>query len=120
MLIGLASFAVFSRVSDYAITSRELDRAAAFYRGVAILNPGVPNTRQSVFLSMAHSTAPTLRGEFIDAFAALPYVSSVDRRYMTSGVSDRFMRIDFEMTDIRFSPWTPTGPYNHTNRFIVE
>ena len=44
LLLAAASFALFSRVTDYAVTSREAARAASYYRGVAALDTGVPNT----------------------------------------------------------------------------
>ena len=41
-LIGAASFAFFSRVTDYAITMREASKAESFYSGVAALDNSVP------------------------------------------------------------------------------
>ena len=44
LLIAAASFALFSRITDYAITSREMNRAINFYYGVAALDNVVPIT----------------------------------------------------------------------------
>ena len=42
LLIAAASFALFSRITDYAVTSREAANAESFYHGVAALDNTVP------------------------------------------------------------------------------
>ena len=41
LLVAAASFALFSRVTDYVITSREAARAQSMYHGVAALDNSV-------------------------------------------------------------------------------
>ena len=50
VLLGVASFALFTQVSGYAITRRELNNAAALYRGVGaaeITPPYKPLSRKA-------------------------------------------------------------------------
>ena len=44
LLIVAASFSLFSRVTDYAVTMRETKRAESFYHGVAALDNTLPET----------------------------------------------------------------------------
>ena len=97
ILIAAASFAVFSRVTDLAITSREVSRVSSFYRGICALDTGVPtNTSdlvRSSMLSLPNDVPPALTKEEINAFSSLKQVTSVDTRYMTAGI------IDFNLSD---------------------
>ena len=43
LLITAASFALFSRITDYAITNRESAKAKSFYSGVAALDNSSPS-----------------------------------------------------------------------------
>ena len=42
LLIAAASFALFSRVTDYAVTTRETAQAARIFTGVAALDNTMP------------------------------------------------------------------------------
>lgn len=47
LLITSASFALFFRVTDYAVTTRETAKAESFYNGVAALDNTVPDMLQT-------------------------------------------------------------------------
>lgn len=116
-LLVAVTFALFSQVIEYSVALREMNRAAEQYDGVgaievepamsmfmgnayagdpryAFLDPriGVYDT----WYDMADSPKPyeRLTQEQIDAVSALPYVESVDMRYMTAGVSENYVRLD--------------------------
>jgi|AGTN01.2.fsa_nt_gi Predicted ABC-type transport system involved in lysophospholipase L1 biosynthesis, permease component len=123
LLIAVASFAVFSRVADYAVTQREMARATGYYRGVAALDNGVPNTamllasflpntaRYSYYMS-ENAPPAGLTAEQIGAFSTLPGVSSTDIRYMTAGIIDGLKRV------VRYGSYITK--YDYTDRFVIE
>ncbi len=123
LLITAASFALFSRVADYAITQREMERTTVYYRGVAALDNGVQNTATFLASYLPGSSResyernekipPTaLTKEQIHAFSTLPGVSSTDTRYMTSGIIDGLKRV------VRYGPYIVK--YDYTDRFVLE
>jgi len=122
-LIAAATFAVFSRVTDYFVTRREFSRAVSFYRGVAAFDTGVPNTafftfsqlpntRKYSYYKNQEAPPPSLTAEQIDAFSALPGVTSVDARYMTAGVIGGLSRVT------NYGQYITR--YTYPNRFIIE
>lgn len=114
-LIAAAAFALFSRVADYTIMSRELDRAGSFYRGTAILDTGIPDTSENYWRLawLPDVTPPVLTSMQIEAFSSLPGVSSVDYRFMTAGFSDDISRYDVMSNQLL--------SYNsYADRFIVD
>ena len=111
VLLGVATFAFFTRAAEYAITTREMNNAERQYMGVGAVELE-PAGYPIPFLPMYLYTDPRLEGKYelgedslgvqryqpltrgrIDAVAGLPYVTSVDTRYMTAGVSDAFFRL---------------------------
>ncbi len=121
LLLSAVTFVLFSRVGEYAITSKEIESSAKEYRGVG-----------SAEISPASETNPTwpayvyedshllgkdsnflgyqpLSQEQVSSLSELPYISSLSTRYMTPGVSDKYYRMD-EGGDY----------YNYTARFIIE
>lgn len=121
LLIAAASFALFSRVADYAVTSRETNHAIDYYRGVAALDNGVKNTAQLLYSQMPNSmryshygnTWPQLLTvEQIDALSTLPGVTSMDTRYMTGGITDSLKRVSL------YGDYT--SKYRYADRFVVE
>lgn len=121
LLLSAVTFVLFSRVGEYSITSKEIKNSAKEYRGIGSaeiapapeIYPGgpwyiygdsrLPSNHYSNF-----SYQP-LSQEQISSLSALPYVSSLNMRYMTPGVSDKYYRMD-EGDDY----------YNYTERFIIE
>jgi len=122
LLLLAASFALFSRAAEYSMMSREMSRAAEFYRGVAVIELETPDmsdiSPHTNYLSLERSGIPPERfsqpyltlGQ-ISVFEELDQVTSVDRRYMTAGISlDGFERMEFGDEEL----------YVQANRFIIE
>lgn len=120
LLIAAATFAVFSRVADYAVTQREMERATSYYRGVAALDTGTPNTALlmgsclpiNIEFYKEKAPPPSLTAEQVDAFSSLPEVSGTDIRYMTAGVIEELKRV------ARYGTYEQM--YDYTDRFVVE
>lgn len=101
LLITAASFALFSRVTDYAVTSRETANAKDFYHGVAALDNTVPDMEMEWFdeegyahsVEMEAGDKPWPAKEQLAEFASLPGVTLEDTRYMTAGLMDNHKRI---------------------------
>lgn len=88
LLIAAASFALFSRVTDYAIVNRESAKAESFYYGVAALNNGVPPMGIYYFEPKPWPTEAQ-----IEEFASLPGVTLTDTRYTTDGLVEDYKRV---------------------------
>ncbi len=98
-LIAAASFALFYRVTDYAVTAREADNVKELYYATASLGNEVPDipmivaevespdkTRGVAYDKMYEiEDKPWLTEEGLEEFASLPGVTFADRRYMTAG-----------------------------------
>lgn len=113
LLIASASFAFFSRVTDYAITSREVTNAKSFYHGVAALDNSVPFMDLSVGggygIGYKPKNKPWPGDEQIGKFTSLPGVTLADTRYMTAGMVEDYKRL-------------PNKDYsdNHVGHFVLE
>ncbi len=109
LLIAAASFALFFRVTDYAVTTRESARAQSFYYGVAALDCSVPEILaydMEMYISPEDKPWPT--DEQLEEFSSLPGVTLADTRYTTDGLVEDYKRVlDQECTFL-------------TNDFIVE
>ena len=117
LLLAVASFALFSRVSEYAITTREMERATSYYTGIGYLDTGVPYTagqnESSYFYSRFFDPVISpfeITEEQIKTIKSLPQVTATDTRYMTTGISDSYNRLDL----------SNDSSYNYTTRFIME
>ena len=125
LLLAAASFALFSRVAEYSMISREMDRAAEHYYGVAVIDAQAPDlsgiSMMINYLTVAEGRSETVMPDFISrqsfspeqisAFSDIPQVTFTDKRYMTAGISaDGFERMDF----------LDENMYNQTNRLIIE
>ena len=117
LLLAVASFALFSRVSEYAITTREMERATSYYTGIGYLDTGVPYTAGQNEYSHSYIrfyepviSPPSIIDAQIKAIESLPYVTTTDTRYMTTGISDSYNRLDL----------SNDPSYNYTTRFIME
>ncbi len=87
-LIGAASFAFFSRVTDYAITMREASKAESFYSGVAALDNSVP--------PMGYydpEPKPWPEDAQMEELLSLPGVTLADTRYTTDGLVEDYKRV---------------------------
>ena len=170
VLLGAVSFAFFSQVVEYTVTSREFRKAAGQYAGIGTAEAAHFNSNAFFgVLSISRNTGcatywpqyiyadprvaglipeerewyneyasdvervgrlapeeiryqPLTQGQ-IDKIAALPYISSVDARYMTAGVSDIYYRLDedaaadnvYEQTQLSNNYY-----YNYSARAVVE
>lgn len=88
LLIAAASFALFSRVTDYAIVNRESAKAESFYYGVAGLDNSTPPMG-----AYFPDPKPWPAEEQIEEFTSLPGITLVDTRYMTDGLVEDYKRV---------------------------
>ncbi len=95
LLVASASFTLFSRAVDYAVTMRETDRAEGFYHGVAALDNSVPDIETETG-TYKQAAKPWPTREELEAFAALPGVTLADIRHMTAGRVEGCHRLDDE------------------------
>lgn len=123
LLLSAVTFVLFSRVSEYSITSKEIESLPKEYRGIGsaeiapasetyLSNPfNIYNDSRLSGSKRSHSgyLYQPLSQEQISSLSELPYVSSLSTRYMTPSVSDKYYRMD-EGADY----------YNYTSRFIIE
>ena len=128
-LLAAVSFALFSRVGEYSITSREIKNAAKEYCGVGTAEisaaqesyPGNPvyiNADPRILQDYSEEERnfyldyfkyKQLSQEQIHSILELPYITSSSTRYMTAGVSDKYYRLDEGM-----------DYYYYSARFIIE
>ncbi len=88
LLIAAASFALFSRITDYAIVNRESAKAESFYYGVAALNNSTPPMGM-----YALDPKPWPTESQIEEFASLPGVTLADTRHTTDGLVEDYKRV---------------------------
>jgi len=92
LLIAAASFALFSRVTDYAVTTRETTKAQGFYSGVAALDNSVPIIYWDEG-AFTPESKPWPGKEQIKEFSSLPGVTLADTRYTTDGLVENYKRV---------------------------
>ena len=127
LLLAAAAFLFLYNLSEYAATSRQYAEAKARYQGVLTVEEEpvaeLVDARYNFFIltdetnpgrtwdrfSYAEYHHKSLSGETVEALSALPYVSRTERRYMTAGVSEEYLRLD---TDQSF--------FAYNSRLIVE
>ncbi len=114
LLIAAASFALFSRVTDYAVTTRESAKAKSFYNGVAALDNSVPPVIFSRIIdgvewhsSISLGDKPWPSNEQMKEFTSLPGITLTDTRYMTAGLIGDYKRLpdtinSYEIGDMIF------------------
>ena len=88
LLIVAATFALFSRVADYAVTTREAAKAESFYHGAAGLDNSTPLME---YYQPAPKPWPTKAQ--IEEFSSLPGVTLADTRYTTDGLVEDYKRV---------------------------
>ena len=107
LLIAAASFALFSRVTDYAVTTRETENAKRLYHAVASLDNEVPDIPMMVAMvdspdkssGIGYDTLyemedkPWPTESELQEFASLPGVTLADTRYMTAGKVEDYKRL---------------------------
>jgi hypothetical protein len=114
LLLAAASFLFLYNLSEYAATSRQYKEAREHYQGVLTVEEEPVSeqvdARFSFFL-LTDETNPgrtwdrftydeyhhkSLNKETIETLSALPYISRVEKRYMTAGVSADYLRLDMD------------------------
>lgn len=107
LLIASASFALFSRVTDYAVTMRENKEAEGFYHAVASLDNYVPASyMETEYVSSPDGTVSTGYGfmyhreqkpeptkEQMEEFQSLPGVTLVNTMRLAAGRVEDYMRL---------------------------
>lgn len=127
LLLSAAAFLLLYNLSEYAATDRQYREALEHYEGVLTVEeapvPEQVDARYNFFL-LTDPTNPgrtfdrfsyeeyhhqSLSGETVSALSALPYISRIERRYITAGVSEEYLRLD-----------TDTNLFPYNARLIVE
>lgn len=102
-LIASASFALFSRVTDYAVTTREAENAKSRYHAVAWLDNVVPDLNfvtktvragnggiSGYGVDYEMEDKPWLTEEQLQEFVSLPGVTVAETRYRTAGLVEDY------------------------------
>jgi len=128
LLIAAASFALFSRVADYAVSAREMEKVKDSYNGVIALDNDIfttywdyifsdlPKTRTSVswgYVLVNIEKPDPLTAEQMNAFASLSGVTA-ETRYMTGGIINEFERLNPNIG--KGYDWG----YDYGARFVIE
>ena len=106
LLVASASFALFSRITDYAITMQGTRNIESFYHCVASLDNEMPDhfytTAEAESRDKSSSKSytgmqeapdkPWPSEEKLEKFASLPGVTLSDTRYMTAGLVEDYKR----------------------------
>ncbi len=92
LLIAAASFTLIYNIADYAVTSRETEKACSFYHGVAALDNRVPDVTGTSGIYETQDK-PWPMDEQIEEFSSLPGVTLADKRYMTAGLIENYKRL---------------------------
>ena len=117
-LIAAASFALFSRVTDYAVTKRESAKAESFYSGVAAFDNSSPPMSVSLnidgveWYSMYSESKPWPDNGQMEEFSSLPGVTLADTRYMTAGRIGNYRRLTDETQMSAFEDFILEGTYS--------
>ena len=116
LLLGAAAFLFLYNLSEYSVSDREYREARDRYEGVLTVEESevveLVDPRYSFFLltdemnpgrtwdrfSYEEYHHQSLGVETVEALSALPYVSRVERRYMTAGVSPNYLRLDADQS----------------------
>ncbi len=113
LLLAAAAFLFLYNLSEYAVSDREYREARDKYEGVLTVEDSVvpenrmPFNEDHFLLADATNPADTyglaeyadthhesLRQDTLAELEALPHISRIERRYMTAGVSQDYMRLD--------------------------
>ena len=113
LMLCIVSFILFSQIYEYSVIVREYDMAAQRYIGVGTAESTPPKSSDPAFpipyneygeieqgIDLLGLIEPykdlyeKLTPEQMNTISTLPYVTSVDIRYMTSGISDEYYRLE--------------------------
>ena len=119
LLLIVAVFLLLYNLSDYSVSQREYAETRSHYEGVLTLQESdiqETNGMPDLFL-LTDQTNPgrtfgqasydtwhheSLHEDTLNEMEKLPYISRIEKRYMTAGVSPDYTRLD---TDVNFKPY---------------
>lgn len=119
LLIAAASFALFSRVTDYVITSREAAKAQSLYHGVAAFD----NSVEPVYFEYQEietEPIPWPSDEQLEEIASLPGVTLADTRYTTDGLIEDYKRVIGEEDSYMNNVFVVEGTYTGYQEYDQE
>ena len=120
LLLSATTFLFLYNLSEYSLSDREYQETRDKYEGVlTVEEQPVPNNTDlfSEFFLLSDETNPgntygmvkyddyhqkSLGENLIEQLSTLPYISRVEQRYLTAGVSPDYFRLD---TDTHFFPF---------------
>ena len=122
LLLLAASVSLFLyNLSEYSVFSREYREAKDKYEGVLTVEEQYPPEQKNPLWNYFLETDPTnpaetygrvtyeeyhhesLHADTTEALSELPYVTRVERRYMTAGVSQEYTRLDTDLSFIAYN-----------------
>jgi addiction module RelE/StbE family toxin len=124
LLLAAAAFLLLDNLSSYAMQTEAIKQAEAAVEGVLtverspvsepaegkwnrfLLTELGESYRWMTYESMHHEA---LSAADLEALESLPYIDAVDKRYMTAGVSEEYLRNDCSIEQ-----------YNYTDRLVIE
>ena len=130
VLLAAAAFMLVYSAADYALTSREYNKAVKSYRGIGTVERGEPDdtayqlfTAWPMFLVSDRCSPvnfyevfnynnfhqPGLLESDVSLLKSLQYISNLSMRYMTAGISPDYNRMD-----------NNPAFFNYTARFVFE
>ncbi len=112
LLITAASFALFSRITDYAITNRESAKAKSFYSGVAALDNSSPSIDYYNI-----EPKPWPKDAQIEEFSSLPGVTLADTRYTTDGLVEDYKRVIDKETPLEEGEFILEGTFDELKEY---
>ena len=119
LLLTAAAFLFLYNLTEYTVSARQYREARGRYEGVLTVEASAVKKVGTMpdFFLMTDPTNPgrtfdrvhyeeyhqeSVSQELVDALSSLPYISRVERRFMTAGVSPDYCRLD---TDIHLFPY---------------
>ena len=128
LLLAVTAFMFLYNLSEYSVSDREYQEACEYYQGVLTVEElSVPDNASSIdFFLLTDETERTrayglpffedgldvsydnnhqksLEDGMIEKLSKLPYITRVEKRYLTAGVSADYMRLD---TDKNMYPYS--------------
>ena len=117
LLLAAAAFLFLYNLSEYSVSSREYREARDRYEGVLTVDsvPLKMETMGSAYDYFLHTDPtnpaktygkvnyadfhlPDVEAETVSTLLDMPYISRAERRYMTAGVSQDYMRLDADQS----------------------
>ena len=136
LLVAAVSFGLFSQVAEYAMTAREFeDNIGMYYASVSVEAepasyrklkfPYYLETDERVNATgidkLNEQGYKLITAEQTEKIAAMSYVSTVYKRYMTAGAAEDFYRLDDTPKNVtNGTAYSPNSFYDYCARLVVE